>query len=114
MNANSAPAGSSPPPKSLTPAAGHCGTDAIHAWKANVRLVSNSARPPAAAVATARSARTRSIVGTTPVQFVRLVQSARCPSRAPSGLVAKFLSRLFRLKIPHTLACVITPAKAMF
>ena len=59
---NRAPVGSSSPRKALVPAAaGLCGTDANHAWLANVRLVSKSASPPAAAVATARSARRSSI-----------------------------------------------------
>ena len=62
MKVNRAPVGSSSPRKALVPAAaGLCGTDANHAWLANVRLVSKSASPPAAAVATARSARRSSI-----------------------------------------------------
>ena len=64
MKTNRALVGSLSPLKAFVPTAGLCGTDANHAWLANVRLASNSARPAAAAVATARSARRSSIVGT--------------------------------------------------
>eukprot|EP00964_Phaeocystis_antarctica_P020733 scaffold11460_cov64-Phaeocystis_antarctica.AAC.18 len=67
MKTNRALVGSLSPLKAFVPTAGLCGTDANHAWLANVRLASNSARPAAAAVATARSARRSSIVAHGPI-----------------------------------------------